>query len=302
MNITTIDKRHPITIAICELTKSCKNDELLSKLKAELIDLVIEIAQKFTGFSTVESIKKSLEIALGIISLGLIHQQKISGDDDSTKPIINLGFKELTKTAIMLIKEISQYPENPDNLFEQPKKFQAKDYIVRFSMARNRTNETWEGYDLLQREINSRKSAKSIVELSKWMIQTLSGNMYEWKLQNVSTHSDNEVYPIPDQIINTFLFRFCNELPTVGKLELTKSHFRKARNKYESNPEKWKVEKRAKFDSLVSNIPEDLKAALVIQNKDWFERHLSNGPVIIPKGNESLDDLEILWPYIVRMI
>jgi hypothetical protein len=302
MNITTVDKRHPITIAICELTKSCENDELLSKLKAELIDLVIEIAQKFTGFSTVESIKKSLEIALGVISLGLVHQSKVSDDDDLTKPVINLGFKELTKTAIALIKEISEYPENPDNLFEDPRKFQAKDYVVRFSMARNKLNETWEGYDLYQKEISSRKSVKAIVELSKWLIQNLSGNMYEWKLQNISDHSENEVYPIPDQIINTFLFRFCNELPTAGKLELTKSHFRKARNKYETNPEKWKIQCRSKYESLVAQIPEELKTALFIHGKDWLERHLSGGPVIIPKGNESLDDLEMLWPYIVRGI
>ena len=112
----------------------------LALWKEELRDLIKEAAKTFVGFQNVESIRKALDIVLGLISFSLVKETE--GQEDPAKwleYLVRTGFKELVKKAISQVQKIHQDPTGKpySYLFEMDKPIDGtKEHLLAFATSR----------------------------------------------------------------------------------------------------------------------------------------------------------------------
>lgn len=286
MELKKIDIRHPVTQLFEVWFSDGVNLEEKKQLNDDLCDLVFEITQKFFGFESVNSLHKALDFALGMLSFGLM--AKTSGKIDFSQwidEIKNTGIFGLTQYAVSLIKEIP-YPGSLESLKEtkKPDYFNRENLKLICSSKNNKG--LWNGYNIFLEITESINSELLQKKFAKWLIQNiLSCSTKKFLLVNQASELfDNELISA-DMIINTILYRVSCGISLNSKILLTQSVFSEQRRKFGRNKSTWVKKSKSRYEEFRKKIPEIFYPALIFNGKDWFKRHLSDGPVSESEAN-----------------
>lgn len=291
------DTRHPITRAL----DYAFADGLIApgreqELRTQLEDLVMESAKKFVGFQNVDSLRKALDIILGVLSLALMHST--AGKENLMKwsqLITQKGFKNIIDDVIMVVKYLAQKPseillnDHEDSFDGSP-----RDYLIQFATAFDQKKGQWNGYEKMYDALESKKALCTRALLTQWFIKHLSGSSLVYWLD---THDKEGDIPNINEILNTLLFRHCCGLTTRGHCVLRPRDFLLVYEIYQKDQSAWCKRAKKRYDTLVEKIPEDLRSALMWRDKDWFTRYLQDGPPSISKETKVLDNLGEFFGY-----
>jgi hypothetical protein len=291
-HLATIDERYPITRA---LEYGFKNGMFVttteSQLRTQMEDLVIESAEKFVGFKNTDSLRKAFDMVLGIVSLALMHATSGKENRMEWAHLINKGgLKSILNDVLVLIKTLTQKPEGlvlPDH--ECFFVGSARDMLVAYATSIDDKKKQWNGYKKLCESIESHKQALNTSMLAQWLITHLAlVPVARW----VNINGDDSDLPTASEIVNTLLFRHCCGLSTRGKCVLKVKDFLSTYNMYAQNQQKWAERTRARYNSLVEQIPDDIRCALIWNRNDWYTRFLKDGPPGVTEDTRVLDNLE----------
>jgi len=300
MIIATIDNRHPITIALAYAFKTEKVTPLReASLRKELQDMVAESAKKFVGFKNIESVRKALDITLGILSLAVVHSTK--GEDDPEKwaeLVLQNGLKSLVGGVIQLVKGIAN---TPDEAEIEPKGMvsglSAREYLLMFAICRDSGRSAkWNGYGEMCKYLTSREMQRLESDLARWFIQSeVKQSIAGWLEVNKEKiefgGSERSVSPGVGVAINNLLFRYCGGLTLKGECILKAKDFRSVFAAYKADKKEWISKAKKRYLELTERIPEDLRTPLIFDGRDWFTRFLAKGPPAVPKKAEVLDSI-----------
>lgn len=278
--LATTDTRFPVEVALqYAFEHDLITPEREKKLRAELEKALAGSVEKFTGFKDERSIKNASEITLGALSLALIYFAGGKSDPKTlSKIIVDDG---LVKHMSGLIKVISDFakgrnhPGFPDEI--ESKEYAPRDLLLLYSTHRHDRTKVWSGYGRMMGEFESSRKDGLTIELARWLIVNVLKMPYQIWLQK-SRIIENQL-PQPDQVINTLILRYCADYfkgRDVGSMRIT--NFRDIHRSYKKT-KSWSVRARARYDQLVSEIPEELQEVLVHDGQDWFRCHLKDGPL-----------------------
>ena len=149
--LVATDSRLPLTVALAHaFAANTLSPELLALRKRELVDLVSEAAKTF-GFQSKTTLTSAFDMATGLLSLALVNGT--AGDvlpDQWAERLITVGWKDLVKEAIALVRAVKEPDAAYDYLFdtdEDPRIL--RDHLRDFVSARDR-HQQWTGYDALR--------------------------------------------------------------------------------------------------------------------------------------------------------
>ena len=286
MKITTIEKRMPFEIALSCAFRSGLDPSLELVIREELESLVAESAKKFTGFKNLEAIREALNTTLGILSLAVVHSTKGDVDLDSwTKQLKEKGLKNLAREAVEMIRPLAECSSNASfgKAFISGSEGSVRDFLIRYATLSDQSNGKWAGYREYVISVTSRVEARRMEKLVSFLIERFTKKSSEgWLLHMADMTETSWEGSIVDEILNTFIFRYCVGLPTSGNVTLKLRQFAQVRNLYQADKETWKEKANAKYQKLVDETPSELRAGYLIRG-NWFTKHLAKGPPRLPK-------------------
>ena len=300
--IAQVDTRYPVTQALAYLFETNKvSPELEDKLRTELHGLLVESAKKFVGFQNVGSIRKALDITLGILSLAVVDSTK--GEEfleDWGSYIKTRGIKGVAQDAVGMIKRLVEIPINPSLSTEVSEQGPtARELLIHFATSHHRKIKTlWTGYLSYVSECQNREHAQGVKKALSFVVQHFVGqNPVSWfrMIQNMSELKD--IPPRLEELLNTLLFRMCNNLTIKGDIVLSLKQLRKIRSVYVLDKKTWTKKTKERYLACLAQIPKELRGYLTHTGKDWFEMHLSDGPPDIKGKIKSEESLECLAGY-----
>ena len=300
MIVATIDNRHPITIALAHAFKTERVTPLReASLRKELQDMVAESAMKFVGFKNIESVRKALDITLGILSLAVVHSTK--GEDDPeewAELVLQNGLKALVGGVIQLVKGIAN---TPDEAEIEPagtvSDLSAREYLLKFAICRDSGRSAkWNGYGEMCKYLTSREMQRLESDLARWLIksevkQSIAGWLEVNKEKIEFGGRNQSVSPGAGVAINNLLFRYCGGLTLKGECLLKAKDFRAVHTAYKADKKAWTSKAKKRYSELTERIPEDLRTPLIFGGRDWFSRFLAKGPPTVPKKGGTLDSI-----------
>jgi hypothetical protein len=275
------DHRHPITIAFEHYVKSgATTAEQRERWIEELTQAVEEGARKFVGFNNVNTMKKALDINLGLLSLGLL--LKVGGSQDVkmwVEVLEKSTIKDLLKEALVALKGLA-YSES--YLFPEMGERPVREVMLTVAQARERARKTvWNGWREFLQERANRRSQQGSDQLARHLIQTLTGSEPEsWMQRANREHSENAGLASAEETINTLVLRHCILRPGEKFPEdiyVSSEYLKRIRLDYENNPDAWIKRVRARYDELLGGLREKLTGV------NWWDSHLKNGPPKLAK-------------------
>ncbi len=300
MIIATIDNRHPITIALAHAFKTGRvaPDREMS-LCEELQDLVVESAKKFVGFKNIESVRKALDITLGILSLAVVHSTKGKEDPEAwAEFVVRNGLKTPIGGVIQLVKEIADTSDLAQIESTEGVKFaSAREYLLTYAMGRDEGRPLkWNGYNMMLSALDVRKKNRQESELARWFIQFVVVQSVEGWLQinrqQMETAEGGRSIPLlADEVTNNLIFRYCSGLPLKGKCILKAKDFRAVHAAYMADKNGWTSKAKKRYAELAGRVPLEFQPLLLFKGRDWFTRFLAKGPPAVPKKAEMLDNV-----------
>ncbi len=279
--LATRETRLPVVVALdLAFRQGHVSVVRLGLWKDELRDLIGHAARKFVGFQNVDSLRKALDIVLGLMSLALV--EETDGQPDPARwaeLIVTRNFMDLVKKAISLVEEIQQdghgkpYPY----LFEMDRTgIATRDLLVTYATAR--TEKIWTGHDRYRAARDRSEQLKNEDRLLRWLIVHLLG---EAPARITEKHLLLEDAISTVEVINSLLLRHCSGLgvETASRKKiilLAKADFVALRKKYDAAPAAWTKAAQKSYAALLQKIPAPLHPGL--GKADWFEAHLKKGP------------------------
>ena len=260
MEIQIADNRPALSIALGHAHE--QGEERLPAWEAEMTQMVIEVTRKFHGSLTTENVRRGLETAIGILSLGLTHASE-GGIDPQLwhRHLQQTGLKETSKQAVELVKQCAALPStdflNPGAMdFD----LSPREHLLRFARA---------GYKALRAMEADRRRNKLQIELARWLLQNSSSGPSARRnlsaLQGNLSAEDVFSYILPRQAGITGEY-----LP-----EETED-FNGAR--IILPPRLWTQAKK-RFDEFAATLPPELKPGLSVSGESWFEIHVLRAEV-----------------------
>ena len=297
--LATRETRLPVVVALDLAFKGRTVSVVrLGLWKDELRDLIGHAARKFVGFQNVDSLRKALNIVLGLISLALL--EETDGQPDPARwaeLIVTRNFMDLVKKAIALAEQIRQDEDGKPYpyLFELDRTgIGTKDLLVAYATAK--TKETWIGYDRFRADRDRTEQLKTEDRLLRWLIVRLIG---EAPAKITEKHLLLEDALSPVEVINALLLRHISGLgvqdpkaPKKKTILLTQDDFIALRKKHDAAPAAWAKAAQKRYAALLQEIPAPLHPGL--GREDWFEAHLKKGPPKITAKTVWTDDLPAL--------
>ncbi|SDT89691.1 hypothetical protein SAMN05444156_0532 [Verrucomicrobium sp. GAS474] len=285
----------PVTVALDHAFKAGLIPVTLAALrKEELRDIVKDAAKKFVGFQNVESIRKALEIVLGILSLAVAASTKGETDPEAwAQYVASHGFADLVGKAIGLVDLVHQDKDGPganyNYVFENDKPTAAvRDMLLKFAGAR--TKDRWTGYAsyVHDRDVAHQKQAED--RLMRWLVARLLNESRPL----TSLYPPIEEADSADIVINTLLFRHAADLGFgAGRekaIQLRKADFLAVRKKYTAAPAAWKKAAAKRYDTLLATIPETLLPGL--GDGKWFAEVLKKGPPALSAKTDMVETID----------
>jgi hypothetical protein len=314
MNITTeiarFEDRHPITVALdYGFGIGMISSEQEVALRGDLEDLVAESAEKFVGFQNIESVRRALDITLGILSISVSHTTRGEWNLDTwMEAILNRGLKGLAAETITIVKKIHRSPSSTDlKPIKDESTLTARDLLVKFATSRETKGiSRWKGYEEMLKHIKRAEQNQQEIDFALWLIehegrQSLSG----WLETNIGKidlgyGKVGEAGFLADEVINNFMFRHCSDLPTQGKIALGIPDFSKVYATFVKNRKQWFLKARRKYTEIRERIPKKFYPVLDYRGYDWFETYLSEGPPKVYKKTIIYDvDPELFQGYFI---
>lgn len=285
MKIATIEKRLPFEISLSFAFQSGLDPSLELVMRRELESLVVESAKKFTGYKNQESIRKALNLTLGILSLAVVHSTKGKFDQKAwAKYLIDRGVKDLAREAIGMIRPLAESSAMASfNAFRPGSEGSVRDILIHYATMFDQTSGVWRGYREYSASVDARLEARRMENLANYLIEKFTRKTSEGWLRHMEdiTNSSWES-SIVDEILNTFIFRYCVGLPTLGNITLKLRQFVQIRDVYEKDKQAWKELAKRKYQKLVEETPPKLRVGY-LNRGDWFNVHLAKGPPKLPK-------------------
>ncbi len=261
----------------------------LALWKEELRDLIRNAAKKFVGFQNVESLRKALDIVLGLISVALV--DRAGGKEDPARwaeIVVASNFKDLVRHAVGLAEAIHHGAGGKPYayLFELTLQSDStKDLLVLFATAREKSR--WAGHDRYRGVKERVGQAQAEDRLVRWLL----AHLLKLPPGGISSrHPLLEDAITADEVVNAMVFRYVSGLgfgaPGKSRIALRKEHFVAVREKFDADKERWLKAAKKRHGELIAQIPEGLRRGL--GKDDWFATHLKSGP---PKVSEKTKDV-----------
>ena len=269
MEIQLIDKRPALTVAL-SLAKQ-EGDPRLPQWEEEMTRMVVEVSRKFYGSLTTETVRKGLNTTVGILSLGLHHSTSGAVDPEAwLTQLRTTGIKAISKQAIDLVKECAALPDSDFLAGSGGYGPTARDLLLTSAK---------EGYASLIGKIADRRMNQRAVGLAKWLLENST-------VGRIARRSPKETIgenALADDVFFFVLARECaisaDRLPTDDSRVIYL-------------PAKLRKEAKQRYEEFAERIPEDLRAALLSEGKDWFERSVRTGRR--PKEPSEEPEMELL--------
>lgn len=295
MSLATIETRHPVTVALAyAIENGLVTPDREQSLRQELQDMVVEAAEKFVGFKNVESVRKALDITLGILSLAVV-----SSTEGRTEPqnwarlITTRGMKAIIGNVIADIKAASDVTSFAEIIPvpEEVPQDAARRMLLELATDRDaQRGGIWVGYETMRHRLAVKENRRITTELGLWLIRELVRQpLVVWIKRNEEEVGDRAMrLPHAEKVINNLLFRHCAGLPVKGKCGLTVVHFTAVNEAFKQDRAGWKDAARDRYEKLKGEIPKELHSALTYMGKDWYDRFLAKGPPGTPRSDHDL--------------
>ena len=295
------ETRLPVTVAFDLAFRTGRGPEMrLTLWKEELSDLIKGAAKKFVGFENVESVRKALDIVLGLASLSLLVATRGENDPETwARLLVGTSLKDLVKQAIARTEQLHKNADGTPYAYtfdvDKPTA-STKELLHAFALASHEGR--WTGHEIyLQRSSRARQS-QDADGLMRWLIAHLLGERRPITAKSPLIEDAST----SDIVINALLFRHCTGLG-FGKapkkeILLHKDEFVAAYKAYKAAPAAWLKAGLARHDALVAEIPPELHSGL--EAAHWFNHHLKKGPpAVTAKTNmdEAIDSISDTYYY-----
>jgi hypothetical protein len=237
--IQEANERHPldITLKLTDLgTEAC-----FPQWKSDMAIMVAEASRKFVSTLTVSNIRDGLNLTIEILSLGLYCSTAGVIDPDAwLLNLRNLGIRGVSKLAIDRVRACAPASEeNTVSSSPEHEDLSRRDLLV--LCAKN-------GYPFLVER-----------QLARWLIDhTMAGRSI--KSNTAGTVGEDAT---PTDLYFYIFSRQC----AISERALQASigyHIRLSQKPFDSA--------RERYDTIVNEIPADLRSALFLHGKSWFER------------------------------
>lgn len=240
------------------------------------------------GFQNVDSLRKALDIVLGLLSTVLLEATQGKDDPAQWEAVLEKHtLTDLIKRAVALAQDLhhdklgKRYPY----LFELTlPSDSSKDLLVLFATARD--GGRWVGHD----RYLAAKDRIGQAQAEDRLVRLIMARLLQVPPGSVSLkHPALEDALTADEVINAAVFRVAAGLgfgSAPKRIALRKDDFVRARAAYDAKKAPWLKAARERYDALVAEIPEALRPAL--GKEEWFAAHLKGGP---PKIGEKTRDL-----------
>lgn len=284
MNTKLIEKdnRHPVTVAFAlALRENMADAKTAVSWRQEMEDLVEETTKKFVGFFAKGSVRKGLNLVLGILSLPVADATKGSYDPKAwAKCLLKHGPKGLAKRAIEMVGSLVSSVGAELITITDRKPLREK--LLRYAKGRDyKDHHTWIGHKLYQEAVDSVDKAEILEKCLEWIAKdTPFTNLTRLKAEQAKESGEE---PHSDTLFNTILFRVSVGRENWRNLPLTKEELDRAYRSFKKNRKLWVKEARKRYDSFKQTMPQMFHKAFV-WDREWFDIHLAKGPPSVPKG------------------
>jgi hypothetical protein len=300
-HLARVRKGHPVTQGFAQAIESgAATPEIRERWRRELSLVVADAARRFVGFHNVTSMRKALDIILGILSLALVERTKRTQDPEAWAAIlVDVPMATLVTETLAIVKQANIQPvllfSDVGDATQQP----LRDALLSIATNRDSQNQ-WAGHAALSKKRLALKAMQDADDLARFSISYFLRQKPETWLNRYEKLTDfhdeppgrpgrksdrylkKEACPAPEEVVNTLFFRYCLLKPKQttkdfpANLALTLGQLSAYRDEYEANPKKWKAKALARFKQLLKLLSPAMKETVIV--KDWFKRHLADGP------------------------
>lgn len=282
------DARHPVTVAFAHaIRQNLANAKKVESWKQEMELLVEEITKKFVSFFAKGSVRKGLDLVLGILSLPVAHATKGSYDPLAwTKCLLEHGPKGLAKLAIKMVQEMSKKALRP-SLTPDSETRKPEYLLLKFAKEEKRDKDRWEGYVSFLHHLELQKEAILSIKKLHWLSVNVAGvdparlvPLISSTMARLEKNKD-DILPEPNQLINAMLYCVCVGKKIPKNLALRGSDIQYHRKAYGKKPSQWLAKAHKRYEALKVSVPDELQTMFLCPTgEDWFEVHMSReGPV-----------------------
>lgn len=303
--LAVVENRHPITLTFeMMIQQGLASHELQAQWTFDMTQAVIEGAKKFVGFHNVNSLRKALDINLGLLSLALLIRTDGKHDIDTWAGILQkTPLTDLLKETLSHIKTLAY--EQKEFLFLELEERPLRETLLTIATARDRRRKSvWSGYSQFLQEKRNRATVHTTDQLGRFLIECLLRKSpkawIEQKINRQGSKNDEPNIPLAEEVINTLILRYCTlklgeHIPE--NIDLQTSYISRLRTEYEAKPQAWLASASSRFDQLLKLLSPEMKEHL--REKNWFAIHLKDGPpkpIKAPKRKKSKSDDDLAPP------
>jgi hypothetical protein len=231
-----------------------------------------EVALKYFGALTEDSVRDGVEATINLLSIGLIHSTVGAIEPERWLLTIRAaGVRGVSKIAVELIKACDALPDYAA-VYAGRDEFRPSLLLLLLSYA-SRSGAV-RAYRFLIRETAERTEVQRLIHLAEWLFtHTPTGRITRRDLERFFGTDT----PDADAAIHRILTLACGvtkldpfkELSTEGPPELMSDLLPISRL-----PAKRLAEARVRYDELVQKIPVELRPALSFRGTPWFNRFI----------------------------
>jgi hypothetical protein len=272
VDLQIIDTRPPLCAAIA-LAKQ-QPEGLPLKWRDDMAAMAAEVARKYFGVLTEDTVRDGVEGTVNLLSMGLLRASL--GEIDSAiwvQTMRMLGVRGVSKLAVELIKVCDALPDLAA-VYAGKDEFRPSLLLLLLSYASK--NGAVRAYRFLLRETGERTEVQRLIKLAEWLFaNTASGRITRRDMERFfGTDS-----PDAETAIHHILTLACG----VAKLDPFSEPDMSEKGSHEMMPSDLAVtrlpakrlaEARARYEALVQQIPVELRPALVFRGVSWIERFI----------------------------
>lgn len=290
MKITRIETRHPFTVAVELAEKSGKlTDQRRDELKRAIYDLVVDSTSKFVGFANLQSVRKGLDIVIGVLSFHLLHSTKGKQEFDAWVDFVLTGnLKNAVGDVVRIIKAqaaLSKYSEQCLGRMALIEGITERGELLKYAQWRGQHGKgPWSGYGKYLSDAAASREQTLSIDLATWLVREfLKMPVSRWNKTFVELLGSEDLVPRSEEVINNIIFHHCANLEVGVNLILKKKDFASARKAYEKNKSVWTTRAKERYTELLKKMPPEFHPLMIRMGQSWIERNLKKGPPILPK-------------------
>ena len=270
MKLQVIDQRPPLTAAIALAKKSPEG--LPPKWRDDMAAMSAEVARKYFGALTEDSVGDGVEATVNLLSIGLLHSTAGAIEPELWLHTMRAaGVRGVSKIAVELIKACDALPDYAA-VYAGRDEYRPSLLLLLLSYASRSGAER--AYRFLLRETAERTEVQRLMHLAEWLFaHTPTGRITRRDLDRFFGTDT----PDADAAIHRILTLACGvtkldpfkELSTGSPPELASELLPISRLSA-----KRLAEARVRYEELVQKIPTALQPALIVRDSSWFDRFI----------------------------